>query len=311
MTAIGSTDDHTAEFPIVRRGYDPATVDRFLARLGQRSVERTDALERRIAELEAGLDEARRREEAVHLTFVAATKTKEEMLQEASRQLAEAKAVAKEEAERILSEAQYEAFRIVTGAREEAEAAVDEARREAGTAGASGGDEGASPTKASTAELDRIREEFTAEQAGLADRLEQMRTVTSDLEHRLRALAQGTREELEAMNEAARTGTETHDDLAGAIPSATSVADKDDPSPGRRAAPEPAERPEPLTPLRPPPPEIDDTPATNRGSFYSRRSAGLPRIGADAASAVAAVSAMRGRHHEDTAEDEDHAMQSA
>ena len=316
-----STDTHTEDFAFVRRGYDPESVDSHLRGVESGWVKRLETAEAKVAELEAELAETRTREEAIHLTFIAATKTKEEMLETARRELEESRQAAKEESERIRSEAQYEAFRIVTDARTEAESAITEARREAESVRALAADEGASLSAARATELARLREEFAAQHTELTTRLERIRSVTGELEDRLRLLASGALGELTAVHAAARVESDALGDLAPVVPPATSGEQALDP--GRTTSTEDPPTPEtsPAVADEPPAepaarrrelPEIDDTPATNRGSFYSRRSANLPRIGADAANAVAAVNAMRATAKSHAAMDEeDRAMRTA
>ncbi len=90
----------------------------------------TDAATR-ISQLEADLDTAKGKEEAVHHTLLAATKTNDELIEAAQKRLEVATAEAQEEADRMLSEAQYEAFRMITEATENSEAAVAAAKEEA------------------------------------------------------------------------------------------------------------------------------------------------------------------------------------
>ena len=214
----GATDEFTADFPFVRRGYDPDTVDVFLTELRTKWMLRLDQTTSDMAILQKELEEARRREEAIHLTFVAATRTKEEMLEAAGRELDEARAVAKEDADRIVSEAQYEAFRIVTEARQEAEAAITEARRDADTLRNSAADEGASLSATRALELRRLREEFVVEEVELRARVDRMRSAIDELEQRLQRLACGALEELGSMERAIRVETEALNELAGMVP---------------------------------------------------------------------------------------------
>ncbi|MFQ5555233.1 MAG: DivIVA domain-containing protein [Acidimicrobiia bacterium] len=344
MTTTGHPDIPAADFAMVRRGYDPEAVDAYLNRLREAVSEQLDQTARDAVAVEEELEEARRREEAIHLTFVAATKTKEEMVDAAERQLDEARAVAKEEADRILSEAQYEAFRVVTEAREEAEAALAEARHEAETLTAMAADEGVSLSSARAIELDRLREEFATARTERAAKLSRLRAATSDLEDRLRALAGGALEEVAVMRKAVRAESDALDDLTGSVRSMSQVTG-DELDPDRRSAPaaepvavapkqaerptvarrqpfvEGAERPDAgfESTISSPAASAEDTNGETttvpRGSFYSRRSARLPRIGADAANALAAVSAMRENMNvdpeHDESEDEDLAMQTA
>jgi len=334
MTAISQPDDHASDFPLVRRGYDPEAVDGFIRRLGETSEERVAEATTEIADLTRRLHNASQREEAVHLTFVAATRVKEEMLETAKREVDETRAVANEDAQRVLSEAQYEAFRIVTEAREEAEAALAEAHREADTLRGSIADEGASLSAARTEELDRHKEDFARERAELSAKMTHLRSAARDLEARLKSIARGALDDLGNLHMTALDENEALDDSTMNVPSAPSGTDRDNLVLGRRTsvteleATLPEETFRETTPKEKTPPEeeryedalpedalAEDDEEGNRptrGSFYSRRSARLPRIGADAANAVAAVNAMRKNFKEKPElEEQDLAMQSA
>ena len=101
----------------IRNGVERSESDR------RRAVTRREELTGRIEQLEADLAEARKREEAVNLTLVTATRTKEELMGDAQEAVAEAEEAAKKQAEKIISDAQYEAFRLVTQANTDAEQA--------------------------------------------------------------------------------------------------------------------------------------------------------------------------------------------
>lgn len=271
--------DPTSGFAIVRRGLDPGAVHAHLIDLETRH--RTE-LEQATADAEVmrrELEQARRREEAVHLTLLSATKTKDELLEAAAREVEEVRAVAKEEADRILSEAQYEAFRVVTEARRDAEDALTGTRRQTASAAGSPGHGSGSPGAFPAGEQDGHRESAVTEGGHLEDRMDRMRSAVAALERRLQMLTGETLADLAELTEAIRVETEGLEDLAGVVPSAEAddrLLDPDRPAPG-----EPGSFGAP------------------RGSFYSRRSANLPHIGADAHDALAAMSAVRppGRHH--------------
>lgn len=202
------------EFPIVRRGFDPDSVDRHLAALRRELEDRLAAAEARHSNLEAALAEAHQREEAVHLTLVAATKTKEEMLVGARQEAERLTSRSREQAEALLGEAKNEAFRLVTDARETAQettavarASAEEVRAAAQAAAESIRDKArleaiemidsvetdtTSLLAAREAALTEMRARYQDEEAELIARIDVLRTAANDLETRLKAIAAGT-----------------------------------------------------------------------------------------------------------------------
>ena len=79
MTGTGPTTD----FPFVEKGYDPSEVDEYLASQMLQLRKQVDSATSRISELESELEAARSREDAVRLTMVAATKTRDELVEQA------------------------------------------------------------------------------------------------------------------------------------------------------------------------------------------------------------------------------------
>ena len=73
-------------FPIVKRGYDPEVVETHLTGTVDENDRVLDDAAAQIAALQTDLEESRKHEEAVHLTILAATQTKEDMLEVAQRQ---------------------------------------------------------------------------------------------------------------------------------------------------------------------------------------------------------------------------------
>ncbi len=271
--------DPISGFAIVRRGLYPRSVHDHLVDLEARYRTELAQATADAAAMRWELEEARQREEAVRLTLLAATRTKDELLDAADREVEEMRAVAKEEADRILSEAQYEAFRVVTEARREAEDALTGARRQTSPVVDSPGHGWGSPAAVLAGEQEAHGERTVTEDGHLEDRMDRMRSAVASLERRLQMLTGETLADLAELNEAIRVETEGLEDLAGVVPSADAddrLLDPDRPAPGETAS------------LGAP-----------RGSFYSRRSANLPHIGADAHDALAAMSAVRppGRHH--------------
>ncbi len=128
--------DQVVSFDAARKGYDREQVDRFIEQLHAEYGRELAEANRKIAELEELVAEFKEREEAIHLTLVAATKTKEQMIAAAQEKLDEATA----EADKIRSQAQFEAFRLVTEARQDADQLIADAQAEADKLRASLGD---------------------------------------------------------------------------------------------------------------------------------------------------------------------------
>lgn len=284
------------QFTLVRKGYDPDEVESFLkANNGDVETSLLTA-QARIAELEAALAEAREREEAIHLTLVAATKTKEELLGAAQRQLDEATQSARAEAERIISESQYEAFKMLTTAKEtaeetleaarneveqlranaktEADATLTEARREAISVISEIKQEGTRLIAGREEQLRELEAEFEAENTELTIRVNQLRAIAIDLEERMRLIAQGGLPDLMTLN------SEVHDVVKRELG--------------------------PMTVTTPVSAAEDVEGETGRKSFYSRRSAGLPRIGEEASGSVlTGMSALRAASFNHEVDDEE------
>jgi len=202
------------QFPVVRRGFDPDAVERHLLELRAFIDERVTAAESRYTDLELELNEARKREEAVHLTLIAATKTKEELLVNAQRDADETRARSKAQADELLGEAKKEAFRLTADARssseestklaraeaeqiaskaqEAAEATRDAARREAIEMIDSVERDTTSLVASQEAALADMRKHYEEEEAVLAARIAMLRATAADLESRLKAIASGS-----------------------------------------------------------------------------------------------------------------------
>lgn len=278
-------------FPIVRRGYDIDAVEQFLGHQEQDSGRALRAATERITELESQLSDAKAKEEAIHLTLIAATKTKEDLLAKARAEVDSAASTASEEAERILADAQYEAYRLVTEAQESAEEATTEARREAERVRAEAHAEAEAHLTAARreamsiisgvqdettrlletreAELEIKAQDFHDEYRELSERVETLRAVSVDLESRLKAIAAGNLADLISSNSLVAE--------ALAMEPITEIPD----APRREEAAKPSTDDE----------EIDGK--TVRGSFYRRRSGGLPRLGEAAMEAHSVVRDMR------------------
>jgi DivIVA domain-containing protein len=340
------------DFPVVRRGYDMTEVDRYLANYETIWDAKLQEATARIARLEAELEEAKRREEAVHLTLVTATKTKEELMEAAQRDLSDATGNAREKAEKILSEAKFEAFRLVTEANKDAEQVIEQARAEADRAAdqsaaidaanadaeeiraAARAEADQIRTQATTdaearvaaaqsealrmiteikdesermvaereRELERMRVEFESNHAETIERVQKLQSLAGDLEQRLQLVASGALGELTSISTGFTPSTTTDLPQETApipqrnTPPEAPPLDKSPESTTTDIAPEPEAAREQQAPQE----TETRTEDSGRGSFYSRRSAKLPRIGADAASgALAAVSAMRAAQRRD------------
>ena len=115
------TKNEYDRFPFAKRGYDPQSVEAFIELAAADNDRMLNEAAARIAALESELEEAKRQEEAVHLTIQAATKTKDDIIAAARHQAGELVANGRKEGDRIVTEARMQAFQLVTGARKEAE----------------------------------------------------------------------------------------------------------------------------------------------------------------------------------------------
>lgn len=291
-----------ADFDVVRRGYDIHQVDNFLTSMQQQAA---GSSQQRIEELELELKAAREKEEAVHLTLLAATKTREEMLKTARESIDGEASAAHAEAEAVRKSAQREAYEMITAARTDSEAALSSARAEATEiveraraeatviiAAAKNEsteifamieDESARIVADREAELQARAEAFDKEHEEVRGRLAQWHTIATDLESRMSAIARGS---LSQLTEVTATLNKHQAEL--------------EPSRFESVTPPPQKAPEAyrsrFTDLKESV-ESEEKKAVEpeaRGSYYSRRSANLPRLGADAAGGVlSAVGALR------------------
>lgn len=303
-------DNEYDRFPIAKRGYDPHAVEAFLDVAAADNDRMLNEAAARIAALESELEEAKRQEEAVHLTILAATKTKDDILEAAKHQAAELTTNGRKEGDRIVTDARMQAFQLVTGARKEAELVVSEARAEAAALARADDEDASSPDGP------------TEREAALQQRIDEMQQVVAAMEAELKSRptvaeataavkptvidetpAQATTSEeepsppaadaddhdeginivvtdtppVEETSELALDGTEIAvDDVAVTVEtSAVSIASEDSGTPDAG-----------ITDAR--------TPEAVRRSFYSRRSARLPRIGAEGGrDTMAAMAGLR------------------
>lgn len=162
MTGQGLTTD----FPLVEKGYDPNEVDRYVATQMLQLREQVDAANTRVAELESELAAVREREDAIQLTMLAATKSRDELLNEARR---EAFALMTEtrhdvdgtiaEGRELLNDARREALNVVKDAEEETQRLMTEGAEA----------------------LAKLRNEYESESATLIDRINTLRAISDDL----------------------------------------------------------------------------------------------------------------------------------
>ncbi len=288
-------------------------------------LEQLAETERRIAALEEQLTSARPtktpaapEDAPVPLTLVAAPEPEEDAAdasrEEATKEAERIVADAREEATTILGEARREAFRLVTEAREDSEHTAAEAQANAARILQNAQEILGQARRDSIALIDEIKEEsdqliaerskaleqmraeYETENADLLTRISELRAIATDLEDRLSAVIH-PREQRAA---------------APAAPQ---------PSPSQPPAPEPESRSaaasDPIedkegsieidleAPTANPETEEIAPQASPRGSFYSRRSAKLPRIGPDAGrNAIAAINAMRAHAKEAGSKDD-------
>jgi len=314
-------DNEYDRFPIAKRGYDPHAVEAFLDVAAADNDRMLNEAAARIAALESELEEAKRQEEAVHLTILAATKTKDDILEAARHQASELAANGRKEGDRIVTDARMQAFQLVTGAREEAGTIVTEARAEA-------------------AAVSRVDEETSIPtDQGPSERESELQQRIEEMQHVVAAM------ELELSRRPVPTDSNTSDSIEGAAPGANeknskATAKVDDAPPeakptGSVAPPEPTpehleivvtdaasaeqagDRSDDNTEIalddlavsvdstedlpEATPSSNDDgsiiderTPEAVRRSFYSRRSAKLPRIGAEGGrDTMAAIAGLR------------------
>ena len=308
-------------FPIVKRGYDPEIVESHLSTIADENDRTLDEAATQIAALETELEESQKNEEAVHLTILAATKTKENMLEVAQGQADEARAIGRKQGDGIITDARMQAFQVVTEARKEANGIVAEARSEAAALVRS--IEGSLPAANAP----------SAREIVLQQRVEEMQNVIAAMES-----------ELHTRPHAARTAefadSHVEEDLvappiieATVIPVELGATDEDAPDAEPTAIFTSSETEEnieivvtdtaPIVPVDEPEsmvesadiddadvdadPPLDAERSTDDGSitddrttdavrlsFYSRRSAKLPRIGVEAGrGAMAAAAGLR------------------
>jgi cell division septum initiation protein DivIVA len=304
-------------FPVVKRGYDPEAVESHLTALVNENDQTLDEAAAQIASLQIDLEESQKHEEAVHLTILAATKTKEDMLEVAQRQADEARTAGRKQGDGIITDARMQSFQVVTEARKEADEIVAEARAEVGVLMRS--------VEASTTVADRPSEYEVA----LQTRVEEMQNVIAAMESELNSrpvVSSGPAAEKDSEHDDEQPIAEATD-----IPVELGSMDEDageDDSPTEVIDPVVDDDIEVVVTATTPLDPADDTVSISvddledgegvdrshdaaapiddglitddreddavRRSFYSRRSANLPRIGVEAGrGAMAAAAGLR------------------
>ncbi len=311
------TESNNNRFPVVKRGYDPEAVESHIAALINENDQTLDEAAAQIATLQTDLAESQRHEEAVHLMILAATKAKEDMLEVAQQQADEARAAGRKQGDGIITDARMQAFQVVTEARKEADDIVAEARAEVGVLMRN--------VQASATVADRPSDSEVALQA----RIEEMQNAIAAMESELRlrpavsgapaaekdsdhddehpaAEAANTPVELGSMDEdAAEDDSHTEvvdsgvdDDIEIVVTDTTPLEPTDDTA---SVSVDELEDDEGLDRSPDAGGPADDGRITDdrdadeaRRSFYSRRSANLPRIGVEAGrGAMAAAVGLR------------------
>lgn len=197
--AISAQEAQGFQFGEGRKGYDERQVESFR----QRVVDTLRAYESELARANDAIAQAKERvqeledaEEAVKRTFLAASRTKREMEEEAKattgKLLAEAQAEADklsaeaaQTAEQARADAQRQADELLASAHHDAEAARTSASAEAQELVAAARQNAAAAEAKTATEVERLER-----------RLAQLRTAVGDLERRLRTFASGALDEV-------------------------------------------------------------------------------------------------------------------
>ena len=194
--AISAQEAGTIRFDEDRRGYATTQVEAFRERVVNalrlyeaelaKFRERADLADQRIAELEEA-------EEAVKRTFLAAARTKKDMVAEAESEAAQTVAAAAQEADQTIAGANAEAAATRKAAEAEAGALLEETR-----------------VRAAAAES-----ELTAERKRLEARLAQLRGAVRDIDERLRRFAEGALENVTVVGDMIDLETTKLEDIPG------------------------------------------------------------------------------------------------
>ncbi len=214
--AITAQEAQSASFDEARRGFDERQVTEFQQRVVKtlRSYEEEVAgFAKRVELAEQQAAELADAEEAVKRTFLAASRTKREMLDEAEAEAGQVRAEAAADAERMRSEAKAEAERLL----EEIEAEVGELRSTAHHEVTQQRDEARAQARAimddAIAKAEKAEAHTNAEIARLESRLGQLRTAVADLELRLRSFAEAALEDVVVVKGLVDLETATLDEI--------------------------------------------------------------------------------------------------
>lgn len=120
-----------SRFSTVKRGYAPKEVDEFLETYLTPLEEELDAAKHQVLSLEAEVGEGRSREEAMRVTLLAATKTRDEFVADAEKRHVGTAHSLRDEADKVLGDARREAFTLLQQAHAEADHTIATSRREA------------------------------------------------------------------------------------------------------------------------------------------------------------------------------------
>jgi len=165
-------------FEFVKRGYDPATVEKYLDQIAAEMERRDRELSEvsgTIERFEREIAESKGSEEALRLTLVAATQAKEEMLTSARTAADELVASATDRAKELLLGSEREAKSTVSAARKQAEELMI----------------------ASQKETDAMARSALEANAVLLERLEALSSIVGDTEQLLRSVAEDAVPQLE------------------------------------------------------------------------------------------------------------------
>jgi len=188
-------------------------------------------------------------------------------------------AEANEEAKQILARSRYEAFRLVTEARDEAETILDEARAEAAGTLKAATITAESKVDAAQIRATQIVEEAESRAASISATSQQAHGSSDGSEHNTndnRALEEEHAELAERVSSLRVLADRLEERFAALAASASiSSTEQTDPPPSNFDYSPSVDPQQKVTPESPAEEPIDD-----RGSFYSRRSAKLPSIGA-------------------------------
>ncbi len=217
-----TADIDRQQFEVVRRGYDIDQVDEFLVRQAEAWRGQLYEAQRRISELEEGVgqlshleaevEQARRQQEALTLTFQTAAQAKDEMLAKAEREAAEHRRATEEEMLKLRVETETETTRLLAEATAKADDLVRTAETEAAETERSARarvnellSTGEQQTRERQAELDanhvRTRARYRQAEEALSSKVEELNSMRIALVAGLEAIASGGLAALEGVGD--------------------------------------------------------------------------------------------------------------